>query len=326
MRRQFLWFSVIVILWTVVVPLSDLDSAQIDDRSVPTDGSTGRCLLLKNGRVLKGEIFPSASGYLVRTRSGEVSIPSDSVQFEATSVADVYGKLRDSIPKPTATQHVDLAKWCLLNQLFEEARQELRHALLLEPQFETARTMLSRLDDVTGNETVLPEPEPLHSEMAAPDPDEVLQARSLASLPRELSRDYVCTIQPLFMNKCASASCHGPEAPSEFRMTRIRPGRASHRVFVERNLASILKYVDSEKPDDSPLLIRMSDGHGERGRSLFYGLHGSRQIEQLRTWVRAVSETDRDSSQIAEDAFTPDAFNTHVSSVKKEFRASCDTW
>ena len=260
-------------------------SASADNRD---DGSDERMLLLKSGRIVDGKINVTPSGYVIEKPHGRLVIPFEQVKLQAKSLPDAYRKLRATMPLESAGQHMSLARWCLSYELYAEARNELRAALLLEPNRESARRMLRNVQ-ATMNPEIPEKPAPAPPRLTA-DGFQAPEAKSLSSLSRESAREFIRTVQPILINKCGNGSCHGTRAKNDFRLTRVRIGRGSHRVFVERNLAATLKFVDFDKPEASPLLSRSSGKHGHGGRAIFYGNYGADQFDALRDWVRLVAK------------------------------------
>jgi hypothetical protein len=120
---------------------------------------------------------------------------------------------------------------------------------------------------------------------------EVAEVSALAGLDPEHARFFTERVQPILMNKCGNASCHGPAAENEFRLTRVRLTGGAHRVHSERNLAVTLKYVDRRSPDRSPLLLVPQGNHGRAGRAIFDGPFGDEQFGTIREWVRGIAQT-----------------------------------
>ncbi len=247
-----------------------------------------RLLLMVSGRIIEGKISQSVGGYLVEMPTGSMLVPFEHVRLEAADRRDAYRKLRKMLPERTATRHIALARWCLSQNLLDEAHIELRDALELEPNRSDARSMLRRLEESLhkGNSIhrVLPK-----TPLKTFDGFEPPEVRSLAGLSRGSAQQFVSKIQPILMNKCATAGCHGPAARNKFRLTRVHVGWGSHRVFSERNLAAVLRYLDVNKPGQSPLLVIPQGGHGRGSRAIFYGSGGADQMAALGRWVRQVA-------------------------------------
>ncbi len=245
-------------------------------------------LVLKTGRVLSGQISESPGGYVVDNpsgNSGSMRVPFSLVRFEAKSLRDAYLKLRRYMPEITATNRIDLARWCIMNGLKDEARLELRDALRLEPQRSEARTLLRRLDHTSSPSSSLMLTLP-KSESTSPTFDRT-EAKSLAGLSRPLAEQFVARVQPLLVNKCSNAGCHNQTSEQEFRLKRIRAGRG-HRLYSRQNLAAVLKRVDTERPHQSKLLVALHDGHARTGSDLLEGRAGVAQAETIRQWVVSV--------------------------------------
>jgi hypothetical protein len=239
-------------------------------------------LVLKSGRTIAGRISQSANGYTVDQVHGTIAVPFDLVEFFARDEREALRLFHKRTPNPTAGFHVRLAEWCLPYQLLAEARDELRAALLLEPHRGDARNLLRRLD------ALLEPPPPVEAaargrlEAAGFD---VPEATSLAGLSPESAREFTERVQPLLMNKCGNATCHGPAAENDFRLARVRLTGGAHRVHSERNLAAVLEYIDRQNPNRSPLLTVSQGNHGRAGRTIFSGPFGAEQLETLRAWV-----------------------------------------
>ena len=252
-------------------------------------GRQNRMLLLISGRIVEGQISQTDGGYVIDKPTGSMLVPFVHVRLEATDRRDAYRKLRKTLPEQTATRHIELAGWCLNQNLLDEARIELRDALLLEPNRSEARSMLRRLEESAHPDKPI-HLTPLKMALKTPDGFEPREVQSLAGLSRGSAQQFVSRVQPILMNQCATAGCHGPAARNEFRLTRVGAGRGSHRVFVERNLAVVLRYVDADNPKQSPLLVVPQGSHGRGSRAIFSGPGGSDQMATLAQWVRQVAK------------------------------------
>ena len=242
-----------------------------------------RMLVMNTGRVIEGWISQSAGGYMVDLPKGNMFVPFEQVRFEAEDKSDAYRKMRRSMPDLTANNHLALARWCLANHQYRSARTEVLDALSLEPAREEARQMLKRIEQQLNSQDapVLEQPHGLQSNSRFANEE----VKALAGLSRETADHFVLRIQPLLLNKCGNAKCHGPNADSEFR---LRHQRGSSRAVTEQNLAKVLKLIDSEAPDASPLLTTPAGNHGQAGRAIFFGRSGKKQIDDLRKWTFAV--------------------------------------
>ena len=250
-------------------------------------------LLLTSGRVVSGRIRTVAGAYQVDQTGARLVIPFAQVQLAADSLADAYRKLRRTMPQRTANRHIGLARWCIGYGLVAEARAELRAALVLEPDRDTARRMLTRLEPRRVTPTSVAGTPFGAAAAVLAIRQQTPEAEALGGLSRESAREFVLRVQPLLSNKCGNASCHGPRATNEFRLTRVVGTRFGSRVFSERNLAAVLKQIDLDRPADSPLLRVPRGEHGNVRRPVFDGRPAAAQIELLRRWVEAVARERR---------------------------------
>lgn len=263
--------------------------------AVPASGeeteAQERVIVMKSGRVLNGFASRNAGGWLVEQSTGRVQVPEDEVRLVADSMVDAYRKLRDSVAEPTPTTHMTLAQWCISYRLHQEARNEVRRCLKLDPDHAAARKLLKRLDDMLDP----PEPAPRPQDPKAKSIEGFLapEVESLGGLSTESAVTFTQRIQPLLMNKCGNASCHGTTDPGEkregFHLNPVRLGSSSHRLYTERNLAEVLRYVDLQEPAHSPLVTIPQGAHaGTAG--VFHGTAGNTQLKMLRTWTKTVAE------------------------------------
>src|SRR5262249_20312220 len=126
------------------------------------------------------------------------------------------------------------------------------------------------------------------------------EVESLGGLSNESATAFTQRIQPLLMNKCGNASCHGKSEPNDkrdgFRLNPVRLGTSSHRLYTERNLAEVLRYIDLEEPALSPLVTIPQGAHaGTAG--VFHGTSGNTQLKTLRAWTKTVAEEKQKQEQ-----------------------------
>jgi hypothetical protein len=132
------------------------------------------------------------------------------------------------------------------------------------------------------------DPERAARQASAPADDAV----SLGGLSRETALQFARRIQPLLMNNCTAAGCHGRDSQTGFRLYKISPGKYANRHAAERNLAEVLECIDVKTPRSSRLLTAPRGKHGRRGRPVFTGQRGEEQFAELQKWVMAVARED----------------------------------
>lgn len=251
-----------------------------------------RVLVLRTGRVMKGRIKKISTGWLVSTNRGNAVIPFEQVHFDADDLTDAYLRLRIQNGRPTVASHLRLAEWCLSQNILAEAARELRDALKKDPANETARLMLNRVDNEIRRRNP-PEPE-------AQEPTDVViltqkeqkiadsEVRSLAGLSPESAREFVASIQPLLLNKCGNARCHGTVAKNDFKLTRLRSGASNSRIVSEKNLAVVLNDLQP-KSNTKPRLLQIIRGT-HAGKTIFNGRYGAVQMQTLQAWMNSAAK------------------------------------
>jgi len=283
-----------IVLVMVIVALASPPST--GRAQAPVGPQLQRILMLRNGRLVSGRITQSSGGYVVTKPNGQLVVPFERVRFVARNPQDAYRKMAESIPDGTATNHAELARWCLSYQLYEEAKTELRTALSIDPNSRKARRLLRRLENVlhpdrSGAQATSQRATRTQGGRDAPD------LESLAELSRGSAHSFVTRIQPILLHSCGNARCHGTASQNGFRLKHVRIGRGSHRVFAERNLAATLRFIDVDQPEKSRLLTALKGAHGGSHRAIFHGNTGARQSAMLREWTL---KTARERTRIAE--------------------------
>jgi hypothetical protein len=272
-----------------------------------------RILVLRTGRVMKGRIKKISTGWLVSTNRGNAVIPFGQVHFDADDLNAAYLRLRIQNGRPTVASHLRLAEWCLSQNILAEAARELRDALEKDSANETARLMLNRVDNEIRRRT------PREPEAERPSDVVILtnrqievaddEVRSLSGLSPETAREFVASIQPLLLNKCGNARCHGPAAKNDFQLTRLRSGVSNSRVVSERNLAAVLKDLQPSPGGRTRILQVMRGTH--TGKTIFNGRYGAVQMQTLQRWIEtAAKELSLELNSAEPTAFSKNSVGT----------------
>jgi hypothetical protein len=109
---------------------------------------------------------------------------------------------------------------------------------------------------------------------------------------------FTTTVQPVLLNRCSTASCHGSKSPSNFRLHRPGMGENMSRRVTLHNLHAAMAQVDRQAPTRSPLLTAPAGPHAEM-KSAVFAAHEARQLERLATWVEQVTG----GAQVLQTAF-----------------------
>ncbi len=243
-------------------------------------------LVTNTGKVIRGKISVLSNGYAVELPSGAtVSYPFLTIICEAKSLREAYRKQREAMTRPTASQHVRLAQWAFKQNLFAEAEREIHSALNLQPNNQQAKRLLKHFDKrkLKDSEYV--------DEYQKKMRDKLLIDRAfskgepLGGLSPELAQEFASIIEPLLINRCSNASCHGVSVAHEFHLQPKWNMRGNTRHITGKNLQAVLKQINSTRPDKSPLITKLNGKHGFRQRNVFHGTLAEKQKRILQNWT-----------------------------------------
>ncbi|MCE9547928.1 MAG: hypothetical protein K8T25_20850 [Planctomycetia bacterium] len=242
-----------------------------------------RFLFLTNGQVMRGRIALDGDRYVVTSERAEIRIAARDVEYVCRTINEGYLLKRAGVNQTNARDHLRLAQWCLTQGLLDEADEERRRAAEIEPGHPRL-TLLERQLKL-AREPVAPQPAP--PKLAQPQREPKLDA-AIRGLPGPAVEAFSQTVQPLLLNNCATAGCHGPATKSEFQLVRLARGQTPIRRVTQRNLAAVLTYLDMEEPDQSRILTAARQAHGGASAATF-PRSDQAAYRRLAQWVRQVS-------------------------------------
>ena len=131
--------------------------------------------------------------------------------------------------------HLELAQWCMRHNLFGLATVELADATAADPK----NPMIAALQHRLKMAMEPPPPVDPHSKkLLTPGPSNDELDRMIRGMPRGVVETFTQSVQPLLLNNCAAAGCHGPQSETGLRLWHIAAGRPSSRRTTQRNLYS----------------------------------------------------------------------------------------
>ncbi len=252
----------------------------------PPPGAAIGVLILRSGEVLRGNIRHEDQRYTVVMEGAEISVKAAEVELVCSSLEQAYAIKRAAMPANEAEGHFDLAEWCLRQKLDALAARELADGVTIDPKHPRAALLERRVAQALT-------PVAVHQESPSADRD-VLQAqneeldRLVRGMPRGAVETFTNNVQPQLMNSCGTAGCHGPNANNRFSLLRLNPVKASNRRITQRNLQSVLKWMDYASPNDSLLLTAPLKPHGGLRAPIFSDRQASR-YRQIYDWVILVT-------------------------------------
>jgi hypothetical protein len=251
----------------------------------PRDG----VLLLKHGTTLSGFIAPAGDRYIVLLgESGEARVPVADVVAFVSNLQQAYEYKRSNLKEDLASR-IDLAQWCLQQNMPARAADQLLAAELLfgrQPQLESLHQRLI----VSAKTTGLPGSVAVEARTIAKASFE----EPLDSFPSRSIDTFTSAVQPLLLNRCAAGGCHNTRGSSEYVLFRPFLGQATTQRLTEQNLKATLAYVNRTAPLESILLQRAALAHGG---AVSAGIQEKeqRQFELLSVWLHSLAAGRRSS-------------------------------
>lgn len=237
--------------------------------------TAGRVLILENERTLEGDIQRQGNLYCLKRSIGETWIPADKVLGLYATHLEAYRVLRARANLDDPDERLRLARWCQRHNLPEQALEEATHAVRLRPSHAESRRLLEHLQ-----RPALAEPEP--PAVAEDIADDAGPAVALELSTEALSL-FATKVQPILANACAS--CHASGRGGAFKLTRVIGTGIANQRTVQQNLAAVLAQLNLERPQQSPLLSKAVNTHGDASQPPLKG----RQVaafHTLESWVR----------------------------------------
>lgn len=250
-------------------------------RAQPSLTPEAGLLVLTNGSVLEGNVTRAGDLYIVtRGESSEVRLPAAQVEAFCGSLDEAYEfKVRHLTGRGTKP-HLDLAEWCLGQNLHLQCSQQLTEAAHIDPEDKRLTELDRRLKlAVDAAPPAFATPQAVISNVSAEELENAARA-----LPKGSVEKFAAIVQPILLNRCGANQCHGPNAKAEFRLLRPPAGQQASRRFTQRNLYATLAQLDRVNPAASPLLAMPQQRHGSSLTAIF-DKHSQQQLAQLEAWV-----------------------------------------
>lgn len=294
-------------------PKGDSDSIQTESSpprelrsNVDPDPRPG-VLLLRNGEVLEGKIVRVGDFYYVAVPHGQVRIRATDVETVCRTLQEGYRFKRQNIQLPSAQQHLELGQWCIRHGLVAEAEQELVEAVRLQPDHPLVPLLQRRIQMAQHPA----EPS------ACSEPEASLPAESyeleywVQTLPPVVVEEFTQSVQPILLNNCTKAGCHGPKDQGRFSLLKPPSGRLPTRRLTQRNLASTFRWINAQEPLRSPLLAAPLAPHGSVKIPIFGNPH-CEAYQRLVRWVllaaQAASQPGGLAQTSSQQTFSPPSF------------------
>ena len=255
-----------------------------------------RVLVLPDGRTIHGDIRVTHNGYEVSLsrNSGRSYIAPGMVWFTADNMEHAYEQYRERHSDRTADGYVLLANWCIQNGLYDHARDELKAALRMDPKHAMAQLTAKELGKLLSTRQT-----PLD---ARSNVETTTNIASPAVQETDLLKSYVRHVQPILMNGCGNAECHGLASTHDFRLMNVRSGHPAFEKYTQLNYDTISRLINAKNPEGSQLLTAPQDtAHANRPNAPFRGREGQRQLQILSAWVKLAARYQTEQQDSTSD-------------------------
>ena len=231
-----------------------------------------RSVLLKNGNVLRGDLSQYPGRLVLRTPRMQVTLDREDVELVAADLTSIYQQKSASTTSPS--RRVDLVRWCLRVGLAEAAREQfslLKTHSPTHPQLAILHRAIERHQPQSP--TVLPNKSPQHA-------DALLAEQEIEHLSRASLSTFSRRIQPLLLNRCGLAGCHGKTSANRFHLLGASRSQMT-LALSRRNLGSTLRQIQQGPPEQSLLWMSANSAHGGLQRKAM----SAEELASLLPWI-----------------------------------------
>jgi hypothetical protein len=236
-------------------------------------------LVLRSGEAFQGDVRLSDDEYRLTLPKGELRFRKYDVEYCCGTLQEVYQRKQRAVASDDLQEHLRLAQWCMKQNLFAEASLELDAVAAIDPRQPMLDLFRQRLELLrrppVAHKSTAPASMPLNS-------DEL--DRMIRGLPEGTVEGFTQRVQPLLMNHCATAGCHGPSSTTKFQLLRATSTKTANRRATQRNLLATLQLINRQEPAASLLLVVPSRAHGTAQAAVFSDRQ-SLQYRRLAEWV-----------------------------------------
>lgn len=291
-----------------------------------TELARKKFVLLKNGEFLHGAVDREIDYVVVDDGKSRFKIRRDQVIFVGNDKTALYQYKRSQAKDHSADAQLDLVKWCTDSDFIAAAVHHLAKARYLQPNHPWIPALQLRLqakiedrggflpkdptsspasqDDTekplpgskrivstqsgsetdTANEASQTAQHQTANAPGAPDPSAISLAKSENT--RALLRHFSSRVQPVLLNRCALAHCHGHAADNGFALRRVPGISQQPRDITIHNLTATMQYMAGSTPDETELIRRATTAHGKSTSKLL--TISAKQRNLLAIWIGAV--------------------------------------
>jgi hypothetical protein len=257
-----------------------------------TAAESAGVLVLRNGNVLQGTVRRLGEHFQVEHAGAVLQVPGSQVEMACASLVEAYELRRQSRVGSSVDANFELARWCLKNNMIEQAAREVLDARIRDP----GHPALPRMDMKIRLALEMEASRQEQAAKAAAEQQAALAAEATAAVSStamltpspEAQTQFVRSIQPMLVNSCATGGCHQPGATQVMQLDRWALEGNGNPELIRRNLEAVLAQINAADPASSSLLIRARKAHGDRRQGVSRPI-ATYQAALLHNWMNLAS-------------------------------------
>ena len=240
-------------------------------------------ILLDNGHVLEGQLIDEGEQVLIRLGPGsQMRLPRGRVRGVGADRRALFHLQDRQLHANDVSGRVELARWCLRNDLTDDAGRLLLDLKRMAPR-DSQVAYLERQIRQLHTQPVAPV-EPKEQATLPPSKNEDTQETTAKVKPEQLAV-FASHVQPVLLNHCSASGCHGVAAKSEFKLLRPFTGHGLTQRMTTANLQAAMQFVDPGRPLESPLYLAASVPHGNHSTPILGGPRDQASLQVLKEWL-----------------------------------------
>lgn len=294
---------------------------------LPRPATSGRVVLLKDDRLLEGEVHEEGDKVILRRGVIDQEFSRSEVMFIGSTREEAYQYRRSQVQEKDIEGRIRLAKWCAYSGLREQGLAEARSAVALDPENGTARELVRILEEslrrfppqgknsvpdmippashrtpqtppsltsVGSSTETLVMPAVGTNQSTRPSPSQVILASGV-SVPSPVERLLVSAEVVAGFRRNVQpiltnlcVSCHSRPDAGSYRLIRM-PEWDVNAAALEQNVKATLAQLRPAEPEASPLLVKAISAHGNTKSPPLPGANAP-AYKVLAEWVRLACE------------------------------------
>lgn len=259
-------------------------------------------VLLRNGNVLRGSLHVEGSQMLIR-RAGTstIRLAGDRVACWSATLEGLYRHREQTRTPHRLTPWFEDVDWAIRHNLFAIAERELARLQRIAPRDERYQRLVVKLAQARQRSQSPPAAPTVELASATtplkPQTDSQPAATEAPSSARqpfsaEVLATYTRQLQPLMVNRCGQAGCHGGASAAKLQLKQFDFTTRLPAKWTRENLRATLRFVTADAPEDSPLWTFATKPHGGSKQPPL-GPHDRELIERLRGWINQAATRPR---------------------------------